>query len=110
MATAQGSLRIPEARLRRHYFGGERALLVLALAAVLGILFVIFGTIFLKLDRRESKTVALTRGQVTDKYRRSEAQKTAEGETQLNYVYWVRYRYKDAANQAYEGKDSIDFA
>jgi hypothetical protein len=108
MATAQHSLRISEARLRRHYFGGERAVIILALAAVLGVIFLIFGTLFLKLERRDNSIP--TRGQVTDKYRRSEAQKTPEGETQLNYVYWVRYRYKDAASQPHEGKDTIDFA
>src|SRR5437868_9238100 len=97
MATTAHSLRFSEACLRRHYFGSERAVMVLAVAALVGAVFLILGTIFLKLEQRDSKSSALTKGQVTDKYRRTEAQKTADGETDINCVYWIRYRYDDAA-------------
>jgi hypothetical protein len=110
MATAVHSLRIPEDRVRRHYFGGERAVLVLAIATLAGAIFLIFGLIFLKLEQRDTKSSSLTKAQVIDKYRRTEAQKTADGETDLNYVYWVRYRYTDAADQTHDSKEIVEFA
>jgi Protein of unknown function (DUF3592) len=110
MARFQDTLRISEERLRRYYFGGQRVLMAFALCTVLGAVFLVAGSIFLRLEKRDTERYTLAIGHVTDKYRRTESQKTPEGETHLNYVYWLRYRYQDDIGLAHEVRNIVEFA
>ena len=106
--SAQASLRIPETQLRRHYFGGNQAVIVLAVCTLFGALFLIFGYLFLKVELRENKKDIPTTARVTDKYRRHETQKDSQGESQAQTIYWVRYKYQDQQGRFYEGKTKLE--
>jgi hypothetical protein len=108
MPSFQDSLKIPETLLRRHYFGGNQAVIVLAVCTLFGALFLIFGYLFLKVEPSENKKDIPTTARVTDKYRRYETQKDSQGETQTQTIYWVRYKYENQEGRTYEGKTKLE--
>ncbi|HEV3083197.1 MAG TPA: DUF3592 domain-containing protein [Gemmataceae bacterium] len=107
MAQSQTTLRISEAQLRSHYFG-NRALVILAVCTALGGVFLVFGCLFFKAEQRGNKNSVLATGRITDKGRRSDTNRTADGDIQ--WTYWIIYRYRDEEGRSYENRETLDFA